>query len=412
VAQDRQRSAEIDAIVGKHPELQEIGAQFKNNDRSMNEFRGVALESINKNQPAQAAIEDTKIGMNDAEIGNFSIVRAVNALVTGNWNEAGFEREMSDEMASKLGKRAQGFYIPTDVLTRADYVVGTAASGGHTVQTDLLSGSFIDMLRNKMATVGLGATMMNDLVGNIAIPRQTSGATSYWVAESGAVTESIGAFDQVTMSPKTVGSMSDISRKMLLQSSLDVEAFVRNDLATSLALAIDSAAINGTGSSNQPKGVLNQTGIGSVLGGTNGANPDWKDIVDLESAVAIDNADIGNLGFLTNAKVRGKLLQTEKASTTAQYVWSDNNSLRGYNAAVSNQVPSNLTKGTASGVCSAILFGNWADLIIGTWGGIDINVDTSTGSSSGTVRVVALQDVDIAVRHAESFAAMKDALTT
>jgi HK97 family phage major capsid protein len=206
--------------------------------------------------------------------------------------------------------------------------------------------------------------------------------------------------------------MSDISRKMLLQSSLDVEAFVRNDLATSLALAIDSAAINGTGSSNQPKGVLNQTGIGSVAGGTNGGNPDWKDIVDLESAVAIDNADIGNLGFLTNAKVRGKLLQTEKASTTAQYVWSDNNSLRGYNAAVSNQVPSNLTKGTASGVCSAILFGNWADLIIGTWGGIDINVDTSTGSSSGTVRVVALQDVDIAVRHAESFAAMKDALTT
>ena len=132
--------------------------------------------------------------------------------------------------------------------------------------------------------------------------------------------------------------MSDISRKMLLQSSLDVEAFVRNDLATSLALAIDSAAINGTGASNQPTGILNTSGIGSVVGGTNGAAPDWSDIVDLESQLALDNADIGNLGFLTNAKVRGKLLQTEKASTTAQYVWSDNNSLRGYNAAVSNQV--------------------------------------------------------------------------
>jgi HK97 family phage major capsid protein len=262
-----------------------------------------------------------------------------------------------------------------------------------------------------MSVVGLGATMMNDLVGNIAIPRQTGGASSYWVAESGAVTESQAAFDQVTMSGKTVGSMSDISRKMLLQSSLDVEAFVRNDLATSLALAIDSAAINGTGASNQPTGILNTSGIGSVVGGTNGAAPDWADIVDLESELALDNADIGSLGFLTNAKVRGKLLQTEKASSTGQYVWAENNTLRGYNAAVSNQVPSNLTKGSSS-VCSAILFGNWSDLIIGTWGGIDINVDTSTGSSSGTVRVVALQDVDIAVRHAESFAAMKDALTT
>ncbi len=409
VTADRQRSAEIDSIVAKHPELKEIGSQFKANDRSINEFRGVALESINKNQPTQAAIEDTKIGMNDAEIGDFSIVRAVNALVTGNWNDAGFEREMSDGMASKLGKRAQGFYIPTDVLMR-DINVTTSTAGGHTVATDLLSGSFIDMLRNKMATVGLGATMMNDLVGNIAIPRQTGGATSYWVAESGAVTESQAAFDQVTMSPKTVGSMSDISRKMLLQSSLDVEAFVRNDLATSLALAIDLAAINGSGSSNQPTGVLNTSGIGSVVGGTNGAAPDWADIVDLESQLALDNADLGNLGFLTNAKVRGKLLQTEKASSTGQFVWSDNNTLRGYNAAVSNQVPSNLTKGSTT-TCSAILFGNWADLIIGTWGGIDINVDTSTGSSSGTVRVVALQDVDIAVRHAESFAAMKDATT-
>ena len=410
VTADRQRSAEIDSIVNRHPELKEIGSQFKANDRSLNEFRGVALESINKNQPAQAAIEDTKIGMSDAEIGDFSIVRAVNALVTGNWNEAGFEREMSDGMASKLGKRAQGFYIPTDVLMR-DLNVTTSTAGGHTVATDLLSGSFIDMLRNKMSVVGLGATMMNDLVGNIAIPRQTGGASSYWVAESGAVTESQAAFDQLTMSGKTVGSMSDISRKMLNQSSIDVESFVRNDLATSLALAIDLAAINGSGASNQPTGVLNTAGIGSVVGGTNGAAPDWSDIVDLESQLALDNADIGNLGFLTNAKVRGKLLQTEKASNTGQYVWGDNNTLRGYNAAVSNQVPSNLTKGSTS-TCSAIIFGNWSDLIIGSWGGIDINVDTSTGSSSGTVRIVALQDVDIGIRHAESFAAMKDATTT
>ena len=409
VAADRARSQEIDAIVAKHPEFKEIGSQFKGNDRSMDEFRGVALDSITKNQPKTAAIEDTKIGMSDKEADSFSIVRAVNALVTGNWNDAGFEREASDSMAGKLGKRAQGFYIPTDVLMR-DLNVTTSTAGGHTVSTDLLSGSFIDMLRNKMSVVGLGATMMNDLVGNIAIPRQTGGATSYWVAESGAVTESQPAFDQVTLSPSTVGAFSDVSRRLLLQSSMDVEAFIRSELATTLALEIDRAAINGSGSSNQPTGILNVSGIGAVAGGTNGAAPDWADIVDLESAVSVDNADMGALGYLTNASVRGKLLQTEKASSTGQYVWGEGNTLRGYNAAVSNQVPSNLTKGSGTGL-SAILFGNWNDLIIGTWGGIDINIDTSTGSASGTVRVVALQDVDIAVRHAESFAAMQDAIT-
>ena len=409
VAADRARSQEIDAIVAKHPEFKEIGSQFKGNDRSMDEFRGVALDSITKNQPKKAAIEDTKIGMSDKEADSFSIVRAVNALVTGNWNDAGFEREASDSMAGKLGKRAQGFYIPTDVLMR-DLNVTTSTAGGHTVSTDLLSGSFIDMLRNKMSVVGLGATMMNDLVGNIAIPRQTGGATSYWVAESGAVTESQPAFDQVTLSPSTVGAFSDVSRRLLLQSSMDVEAFIRSELATTLALEIDRAAINGSGSSNQPTGILNVSGIGAVAGGTNGAAPDWADIVDLESAVSVDNADMGALGYLTNASVRGKLLQTEKASSTGQYVWGEGNTLRGYNAAVSNQVPSNLTKGSGTGL-SAILFGNWNDLIIGTWGGIDINIDTSTGSASGTVRVVALQDVDIAVRHAESFAAMQDAIT-
>ena len=406
---ERKRTNEIDAISDQHPQLADIAKQFKNNGRSVDEFRAVALEKIATAKPAKAAIDESSIGMSQKEVRQFSIVRAVNALATGDWSKAGFEREMSDAQGQKLGKQATGFYLPSDV--QRDLTVGTATAGGHTVSTDLLSGSFIDMLRNRMTVMDLGATMMTGLNGNVAVPRQTGGATAYWVAESGAVTESAAAFDQVSMTPKTVGAFSDISRKLLLQSSIDVEAFVRNELATTLALEIDRAAINGSGSSNQPTGILNVSGIGSVVGGTNGAAPDWADIVDLESAVAVDNADNGALNYLTNAAVRGKLLQTEKASGTAQYVWGENNSLRGYNAAVSNQVPSNLTKGSTSGSCSAIIFGNFNDLMVGMWGGLDIALDASTGSASGTLRVVALQDVDVAVRHAESFAAMKDATT-
>lgn len=408
VAADRQRLAEIEAIVEKHPELKEVGKQFKGNDRGLDEFRQVALESISKSKPAKAAIEDSSTGMTSKEVKQFSIVRAINALTTGDWSKAAFEREMSQAQGQKLGKDARGFFLPTDV--QRDLNVTTATAGGHSVATDLLSGSFIDMLRNKMTVVDLGATMLTDLNGNVAIPRQTGGATAYWVAESGAITESQAAFDQVTLSPNTVGAFSDISRRLLLQSSLDVESFVRNDLATTLAIELDRAAIHGSGSSNQPTGILATSGIGDVAGGTNGLAPTYAHIVGLETQVAQDNADMGNLAYLTNSKVRGKLLTTEKASNTAQMVWGDNNTLRGYNAAVSNQVSSTLTKGNQS-LSSAIIFGNFADLLIGMWGGLDIAIDTSTGSASGTVRVVALQDVDIAVRHAESFSAMKDALT-
>ena len=230
--------------------------------------------------------------------------------------------------------------------------------------------------------------------------------------ESGAPTESKQAFDQVTMSPLTVGAYTDISRKLLLQSSIDIEAFVQNDLATVIALELQRVGIKG-GGSKEPTGILATSSIGSVVGGTNGAAPDWADIIDLETAVSVANADVGTLAYLTNAKVRGKLKQTEKFSTSnGMPVWGEGASpLNGYRAGVTNAVPSNLTKGTATSKCSAILFGNFADLIMGMWGGLDITVDPYSNSTSGTVRVVALQDVDLAVRHAESFAAMQDALT-
>jgi HK97 family phage major capsid protein len=187
---------------------------------------------------------------------------------------------------------------------------------------------------------------------------------------------------------------------------------VQSDIATVLGLAIQQAAINGSGASNQPSGLLTLVTPG-VIGGTNGLAPTWAHQVALETAVAVANADVSNMAYLTNAKVRGKLKSTEKATgTTGNFIWSEGTTpINGYQAAITNAVPSNLTNGTSSGVCSAIIFGNFSDLLIGMWGGLDLMVDPYTGSTAGTVRVVALQDVDVAVRNVESFATMVDALT-
>jgi HK97 family phage major capsid protein len=215
------------------------------------------------------------------------------------------------------------------------------------------------------------------------------------------------------MSPKTVAAWTDYTRKLMLQSSVDIENFVRSDLAAVLARAVDVAGLHGSGSSNQPTGVASTSGIGSVVIGTNGGAPTYDHITQLEREVAIDNADFGTLKFVTNPKVRYKLRNT-KIGTDQRMVWNDQREqeLIGYPALISNQVSSTLTKGSSSGVCSAIFFGNWQSLMLGFWSGIDILVDPYSLSTAGSYRVVAFQDVDVAVRYAQSFAAILDATTT
>lgn len=424
VAEIEQRGAEAAnkraaAIIetGEKYGLQSLAAEAVRSGMSVADFNARAVEALSTRAKPTA-----DIGLTEREARRFSMVRAIAALAaTGAESRkareaAAFEIECSQAVADKIGREARGVFVPNEVQQR-DLVVGTTTAGGHLVSTDLLASSFIDLLRNRMSVMRAGAQMLTGLQGNIAIPRMTGAATAYWVTEGNAPTESQQAFDQVTMSPKTVGAFTDLSRKLLLQSSVDVEGLVRRDLATVLGLEIDRVALNGSGSAPQPRGVLQTSGIGAVVGGTNGLAPTWAHIVELWSDVAAANADFGTTGFVTNSKVIGKLMTTEKATGTAQFVCpgfpdaSGVTSIAGARAVVSNQVPSNLTKGTSSGVCSAIAFGNWADLIVGMWGVLDLMVDPYSNSTSGTVRVVALQDVDVAVRHAESFSAMLDALT-
>lgn len=354
--------------------------------------------------------------VNESELSGYSLTRLIRAAVDaregrpGAYKQAELEVETSKLIARSLGREPRGFFVPAAALEKRDLVKGTASAGGYLVGTDTLGSNLIGLLRNQASVIRAGATVLGNLVGDVDIPKQTGSATAYWVAEGASLTESQPSFDRVRLSPKSVGAYVDISRKMLLQSSTDVEAFVRQDLASVLSLAIDYAALHGTGTNNQPTGIANTTGVNIVEGGTNGAAPTWEHIVKLETEVSVSNANTGTLAYMTNAKVRGKLKTTPKVTGQSDFVWGDTaDRLNGYPAYVTNQVLSDLTKGTANN-CSAIFFGNWSDLIIGMWGVLDILVDPYTLGTSGGVRIIAFQDVDIAVRHPESFAVMLDAL--
>jgi HK97 family phage major capsid protein len=407
--------------IGDKIKMTELARQFVDNGKGVDDFRAAVLDTLEKRGAITPVSTTADIGLTRSETKSYSLVRAIHAMANPQNRQAqeaaGFEFEASRAVADVLKRTPQGFFIPMEVQQR-DLLKGTATAGGNTVATNLLSGSFIDMLRNRMMVQRMGATILTGLMGDVAIPSQSGGATAYWVTENGAVTESEQTFGQVTLAPKTVGGFTDLSRKLLIQSSIDVESLVTRDLSTILALEIDRVALHGTGASNQPRGIAATAGIGSVAGGANGLAPTWANMIGLWTEVAVDNADSGSLGFLTNNKVIGKTMTTQKVPTYGNDFivngFPDANgftTMAGARCGVSNQVSSALTKGTSVGTCSAVFFGNWADLLIGQWGGLDVLVDPYTGGAAGTVRVRVLQDVDIAVRHAESFAAMLDALT-
>jgi HK97 family phage major capsid protein/HK97 family phage prohead protease len=425
VSTERNRISAISALGEKH-DLRDLSRQFVENGKSIEEARAAFLEKLGTRQkPVQENVNNLELTKEEAR--SYSVMNAIRAAAEGNWNNAGFERELSQEISKRTGKTTQGFFMPINIASGSvragsagSYQVGSATLGGNLVQTNLLADSFIDLLRNKMLVVQMGAKTLSGLTGNVAIPKQSASAAANWISELADSTESEGTFSQVLMSPKTVSARSQMSRNMMMQSTPDIEMLTRNDLAQSVALAIDSAAIKGTGASGQPTGILNQAGIGSVAMGTNGAAFSNIDpLVDLETAVATANADFGALGYLTNPKQVGLLKKLK--STTGEYLWSGAvgsvvaavpGEINGYMVGRSQQVPSNLTKGSSSGICSAMIFGNFADLIIGQWGpGIEILANPyGAGFNNGAIDLRALASVDVALRNAVSFAAITDLL--
>lgn len=433
--------------------MRDFGIEHVGKGTSLELFRGLVLEKIPQGKPLYAPA--AALGLSAQETRRYSLRAAMVAglraqgIALGDPKDGAFELECHNALVGQVQRAGQqlkgGILIPHEPtvaqigsdmrpedLQRAletyratvaglmlrDQTVGTASQGGNLVATNLLAASFIDLLRNVMKVRQLGATVLDGLVGNVAIPKQTSAATAGWQTESGATAESQAAFGQVTLSPKHINAQVDMTRQLLLQSTPSIEALIRMDLALVLAIAIDLAALHGTGAANQPTGIAATAGIGSVAGGTNGAAPTWDNIVDLESAVANANALNEDGAYLTNTKVRGKLKRTQRfASTNGDPIWdlrSDyrpDGQMNERRAAVSNQVSSTLTKGTSVGVCSAIFFGNWRDLLIGEWGALELLANPYSQAGAGILQMHAYQTVDIAVRRAESFAAMLDALT-
>ncbi len=363
------------------------------------DFQRSLLDHVNAKvqRPLTEQMKDADIGLTDKEARNFSFMKVIRALAEPTdqsaQRAAAFEFEASRAASAKRGKESDKFVIPTDVLTRAlnTSTTGTAAgdTGGNLIATNLLASSFIDILRNRATIMQLG-TVVGGLVGNIDIPKQVAAAQGYWLGEDADSTESSLELGQISMSPKTVAAFSEITRRLMMQSSMDVEAMIRADLATALALTIDTAGYYGTGSDHQPKGVTKYTGINAV--NFTNTQPTFAELVAMETAIALDNAAVQSMAYVGNAAFRGHAKTTEKFSGTGMTLWEAGNTVNGYRSEITNQI-----------AAGDVVMGNFADLLIGMWGGLDLTVDPYSGSKKGRLRVVVFQDVDFALRRTESF---------
>lgn len=398
--QERARVAEILAMGESH-KMQAEARKAIADGTDLNAFRAAVLAEVSKRTQQAPESASAAIGMTDKEVRQYSLRRAIAALIPNSGVDAGYERELSDEIAKRSGTKPRGIYVPWDVQARAivskrALTAGSVVAGGAFVGSDAQGQTMIELLRNREVTSAAGATMLSGLQGNLPIPKITGAGTAYWGAENpGAdTTSSTQATGLLNLTPHELRAITAFSKQLLAQSSVDVEMMVRDDLVRVLALAKDLAALHGTGAAGQPLGISATTGINTV---TFGAAATWAKVLDFETQVAVDNADVDAMTWATTPAVRAKLKAAVAFSNTASPIWAPDNTVNGYRALVSNQVAGNV-----------VIFGNWRDLIVADWGTLDITVDPYTLAGQGMIRVIAGLLCDVGLRHEVSFCVSTD----
>lgn len=393
---------------------------------SVDEFRGMTLEHLGRSQAPDTRAGATRIALGLDHFGgaadqrrvlDYSIARTIFGELTGDWSGAGLEREVGQEIRSQIGRAADGVYVPSWALADRMTMIGhldqrdllTSANTGSLIGTEHLHGAFIESLRPEVPVIGLGARVIPGLIQDVVIPRQTAESTAEWIAEDASATESTPTFDGVSLSMKQLSATTRITRKMRKQSLPALDGLLRDDLRKAIAIGLNQAAITGAGTATEPLGILNTPGVTVLDVSADGQTINWALVTKLISAVDEADASMGSLGWLTNNKVKGNMMSAPRDAGSGVFILDESHGgkMAGYPIAFSSLVPSNLTKGAGTNL-SALIFGNWSDMLIGQWGGMDLIVDDVTESPKGNVRITIHSEWDIALRHPESFAVLNE----
>jgi HK97 family phage major capsid protein len=398
-AMERLRIQTIHKLCDQHKIPAEQREAWVNSEASVDDVSRGVLDVIAQRGTRNPETSVAYLGLSKKEAQDYSIFRAIRAVLDKNWSKAGLEFEAHREIQKRTNAviNENTFYVPLEVQQRAipqkrDLSVA-ANGGGYLVET--ANQGFIDLLRNRSVVFQMGATRLSGLVGNVNIPKQSAAATAYWLAaETTQITESQQTIVQVPLTPKTVGAYTEISRQLLLQSSPDAEGIVTADLAQVTAIAVDKAGLHGAGGSGEPQGIVGSANVGSVTATTIGTGTYGK-MLDFQQDLADANALFGSLGYVTTPAVAKLLAGYSRFANTDTPIWDGNllnATVAGLPAMTSNQVEAGY-----------MFFGNWSDLIVGEWGILSVEANPYANFQAGIVGVRAMYTVDIALRRGQSF---------
>lgn len=387
--------------------------------QSPEQFREAVFNTLVSRQQSYTPGVPTLSRSERSDVSRFDLGVALRSLVSGNALD-GIERELCDEgfreaAAAGLGRSA-GIMLPSFLVQRDMTATGQTSvagdQGGMAIATQ--KAGLLDDFFNASIMRSLGATVLTGLTGNLDVPRLVAGTAAAAKAENAGADEVNPTTAQLALRPKRLPAFIDLSDQLLMQSSPAIEAMIRGHL-TAQMLATQEAAFFHGGGTNEAQGIAGTSGIGSVAGGAAGAAPTYSHIVNLEEKVDAQNAIMGSLAYATNGQVRQKLKLTPKQGSGIEgnFILSDlaPNTLNGYRAAFTNAISRTLVKGGSGAVCSAIFFGNFADYVIGYWGGLNLElIRDSANAKLGLHTLVANTYYDGGVRRPKSFAAMLDAL--
>lgn len=382
---------------------------------------GADLEAFQEKimQRMQSGVTDVtakSVGATTKELARYSLINAIRAQLPANAGGVapGFEMELSRAMAKALGRDPEGMFVPPEFFSgKRDFLAGTSSQAGNLIQTDVMDSMFTDVLRPALVLGRLGITILPGLRSNVAIPRKTVAGTLAMLTEVAGATETQPTTAQATLSPKRVSAFVEPSKQAIIQGEVGIEAMLRDDLLSGAAVKLEDQGINGTGTSGEATGIRTVSGIGAVVGGTNGAALAWSHVTGLEAACANANAAAtAKAGYLMNTKTVNTAKNTQKAANLP-FIWDNGEMpLNGYRAGITNNVPSTLTKGTAVGTASAFGFSSdWSMFCLGLFGGLDVTVDPYTLATTGQLRITLNQFFDWACRQPGAFAFSADILT-
>lgn len=311
--------------------------------------------------------------------------------------------DINETCRRRSGQVANGTWIPFDAHTRD---LTTSSAGSLVVET--VGRDVAPSLLPTSAVISSGATVLTNLVGSHYNVTSVSGLTpqgaAYWVAEGDDGEAIDPTINVVKMTPGLIVVETVVSRTLLNSTHVDVDQLIRHEIARHIGIAIDDAALMGDGV-DKPLGLLKYPDLDVIAAGTDGAVPAYQHLVDIEHQVR-SRAHLLNPSFTLSPDLVKRLRTTARNGTGSAFVM-EGDTLLGYPVHVTPLMPSDLTKGTGTGL-AALLFGDLSELVIGFWGPAAVDFLVHPSSTSGDVKITARVDVGVVPRHLDAFTAYMD----